>query len=391
MSERINNFVTKVQEVGKANSMALIFFPILFLVFTGVILNNAQANNMQTTPVITGYPCVIGVGSCSLIATPANPTGCLASMSNCNISKVNSIQFLNDNSPFTLLIQGNIVAFFSSVFNGGEVSNHIYSGYTTCIPLNGNNFFNATGQAIYSFMCQGISSVNNTNFKPNAGVPMNATSNGGNNSIWDIVGCQANSNFNYPCLVNGTSDGEASWNGTNSLGTFYAFYVKNGTAIGHGASCTIFSTNPACQIVMPWLYVGGVTTFTCPSTHHVNGLNINATYYYCLLPVVNPSVGSTGSDSLPNSFAGLSFLFGALLFFLGFGTAITSAIIGFQINAQGTRLAQVFGIGLLAFGFLSSEFGSWLYVLPLNLGDIATIALAVIFFFGLYWRLFSID
>lgn len=373
----------KATQAGQTHSMELIFFPLFLLLFVGIIANNYSGSGLQTNPVLP-TPC-----QSLAICYPTNTNGCDNNVQNCNFTSKTSFGFLNANSPFTLLLQGNIVGFFSNVFSNGETQNIVYSGFTTCIPLNGKNFFNATGSAIHNFMCQGISSVNSTNFKPITGVPMNATANGGNNSIFTVTGCLANSNFNYPCTVNAGSDGFASWNGTNSQSSFYAFYVKNGTSISGSASCTIFSTNPACQIIMPWLYTNGVTTFTCPSASHVNGLNINATHYYCLLPVVNPTTATT---SLPNVFSFWSFIFGVVLFFLGFGLALTAATIGFSINDQGTKLAQAAGIGITVWSFIYSEFGqTWLPNLPFNLGTIGFIGLTAMFFMGLYWRIFTLD
>ena len=412
----MSNVVVAVKNQDKkTTAMELIFFPLMFMIFIGLIFNNFNASGLQangglittqftrTDTTLSRNYCILGVDTgCSVQVNP-QPTGCALSLTNCNASSLKGIQFLNPNSPFTILLGGNLIGFFSSVFNSGESQNVVYSGFTFCIPTFGNSFFNATGQNIHNFICEGITSVNSTNFKPTTGIPMNATANGGNNSIWSVTGCRLDSSFNYPCRINGNGNGFATWNGTNAESSFYGFYISNNTSIKNSATCSIFSTNPTCQIIMPWLYTNGVTTFTCPNTLHISGLNINATHYYCLLPVTNPETPTTtGAEALPNIFAGFSFIFGVILFFMGIGVALTSALIGFQINEQGTKLAQVFGFAIVVWAFISSEFG-WIFVTTFNVngGLIGTIlslsfglvyiTLTAMFFVGVYWRLFSLE
>lgn len=382
MAERIRN-------TGQTHAMELIFFPLIILILVGLVANSFQSSALQTVPVLpTPYCTGTFTGECY----PTNINGCDSSVSNCNFTSSTTFAFLNPNSPFTLLLQGNIVGFLASTFNGAENQQVIYAAYTTCIPLVSKVYANNSGSDIHYFQCQGYSAQGGNASVPaqypNVGVPMNATSNNGNNSQWNINGCQL-VNKVYPCFLN-SGDGQAAWNGTNNQMSFYAFYAKNGTSFTATSGCTIYGSSTACNILMPWLFHTH-TSFTCPSTSHVNGLNINATTYYCLFPVNNPTVSTTGNASLPNAFAGLSFLFGVILFFLGFGFALTSAIIGFSINEQGTKIAQVMGIGILVWSFVYGEFGNWLLFLPFNLGIIAFTIFTVMFFMGLYWRLFSLE
>lgn len=408
-----NVIVAVKNQDKKTTSMELIFLPIVLMIVIGVIFNNFNASGLQATGVlnttqftrtdnVTGRTfCILGVDpNCNLTVNPVH-TGCALSIQNCNASNLQTITFLNSNSPFTLLLQGNLIGFFSTAFNSGESQNNIYSGFTICIPLNRLNLFNATGNDIHNFICEAITAVNSTQFKPVTGTPMNATANGGNNSIWTVTGCKYSSQGTggYPCVINGNSDGFATWNGTNSVSTFYAFYIRNGSSVGEGAICY---PNGLCATTMSWAYHTGAT-FTCPNTNRVQGININATTYYCLLPQINPiTPNTTASDSLPNIFSGLSFLFGVILFFAGIGLAITSALIGFTINEQGTKLAQVFGIAIVIWSFITSEFG-WIFVTNFSMnGDLigtiislvfgfVYIVFTVMFFVGTYWRLFSLE
>ena len=327
--------------------MELIFFPLLFLVFIGVIMNNAQANNLQTTPTITGYPCIIGVGNCSLIAHPINPTGCQASLDNCNISKVNSISFLNANSPFTLLLEGNLVGFFNCLTGCPTIvptTNLIFlSACTNFIGTSGDNNF------ITSLYCGGASFNSNSNIPV---APYNATSGIGNNSNWFIQG------ITPPNIA------------------IYGEYKPNGTQF----------QNKYCDAVGLCYYT---PLFTCPTTHAApyNQTNIQ----YCLVYVLL----SSSAPNFNNTFSVFSFVGGIFLLLVGLGLTIAAQFLSsgatIGVNSQATKFAQVFGFALLAWGFIYSEFGSWLSALPINLGNIAFIILTIIFFMGMYWRVFSIE
>ncbi len=360
----------------------LILIPMIMLIGVGVFVNNLTSDGWSTTP---------DSSTCTSLNCPAYlPPGCNAAISNCNITAKTTFSFMNPNSPFTLLLQGNIIGFFSNVFTSGETPNQIYSGYTICIPQIKGVYANETGSDISRFQCLGYTASGvGTHPFPQVGIPMNATSNNGNNSIWTIQGCQLSQSYTYPCTLN-YGNGIESFNGTQNQMDFYAFYVPNSTSLMSASGCTIYGSVQACGVLMPWLFHVS-TTFTCPNTAHVNGLNINATHYYCLLPVNNPV---TSTNSLPNSFAGLSFIFGVILLFAGFGLAITAATIGFTINEQGTRLAQVFGVGIVIWSFVYGEFGaSWLTAATLGLGiaAIATSCLTVMFFMGMYWQMMSYE
>lgn len=384
----------RIQQAGQTHAMELIFFPLIILILVGLIANTFQSSAIQTVPVLPTPFCTgnIEPGECY----PVNVNGCDASASaNCNFTAKTTFSFLNPNSPFTLLLQGNVIGFIASALSGGETLNIITSGFATCIPLIHGVFKNESGTDINNFQCQSFAIIGNATFTPvfpTTGVPLNLTSNNGNNSDWSGTGCLGQPNqgpshiFGYPCFLN-YGNGVASFNGTTSPVSFYGFYVKNGTSFAKSSTCNIFGSGASCLSQLPYLYHAS-PTFTCPSTHLVAGININATTYYCFLPVNNPI---TSTNSLPNAFSGLSFLFGAILLFIGLGLAITSALIGFSINEQGTKIAQVMGIGILTWSFVYGEFGQWLNSLPFNLGTITFTIFTMMFFLGLYWRLFSFD
>lgn len=397
MAERVRAF-------GQTHSMELIFFPLIILILVGLIANTFQSSAIQTVPVLPTPYCTgnIEPGECY----PTNVNGCDSNATqNCNFTASTKYSFFNANSPFTLLLQGNIIGFMSSALNQGENNNIIKSGYTICIPTNSTgNYVNQTGSNINHFECLGTSTQGGNVSVPaqfsQTGIPMNATSNGGNNSQWNIIGCKL-VKANYPCQLTNTRTNPGSsfqsWFGNTIIGAsstnfnsqmgFYGIYVKNGTTLTGTAGCTIYFSVSACRNLMPWLFYQ-FPTFKCPSTASVYNININKTTYYCLLPTVNQNTSTT---SLPNSFSALSFLFGVVLFFAGLGISLTAATIGFTIDGQGTKLAQVFGLGILVWSFVFGEFGSWLTALPFNLGDIGFVTFTIMFFMGLYWRLFTLD
>ena len=378
MSERITGF-------GKTHSMELIVFPLFVLILIGIISNNMIASNVQTMPTFQ-------ISSYSLgVVTPIGNNGCDSSKQNCNFTVASAYTFLNPNSPFTLLVQGNILSFIVNIFTMSESPNIFYSAYSLCYSIENGVFQNESNIDIHGFVCQGYTANGaGTHPFPNAGVPINFTSNDGNNSIWQGFGCKL-VNGNYPCSFTNLHN-TAQWTGNATFVSFWGLYLKNGTTIQQSATCSIGQTIISlggCNILMPFLFHSS-SVFTCQSQKGLRemGINTTTTFSFCLIPAINPA---TSASSLPNSFSAISFITGALLLFLGIGLAITSAVIGFSINAQGTKLAQVFGFGLIVWSFIYGEFGSWLSVFTLGIGTIVFVMFTASFFLGLYWRMFSLD
>jgi hypothetical protein len=383
--------IKEAGEQGQTHSMELIFFPLFIILFVGVIFNalnssGLQANgNLQTTT--TGIICYLGQGNCSPIINPT-PTGCVANPQNCNASGITTFSLLNQNSPFTYALQGNLIGFWSSIFGGGETTNQYVAGETICIPLIDGKLANASLNAnILNFRCYGYVSDTNAIPTPSVLPPLNASSNGGNMSIWNIIGCPNNTN----CGVGFT-------NITYAYQTFFGLYVRNGTVIDSTHGCTIYGSTTICRQLFPFLF-GSSPTFTCPNTAHVQGLNINRTTYYCLLPSQ-----AQGTITVANTFSFFALIAGMILLFMGFGFNIMISLLtnggSLGINEQGTKMAQVFGIGLTIWSFITSEFAYWVFS-PYGSGLIGSIltltftavysVLGIMFFLGLYWRMFSLD
>lgn len=403
MAEQAKDVIVNIKnQEKKTTAMELIFFPIIFMIFIGVIFNNFNASGLQangalnttqftrTDTSLSRNYCILGVDpNCSVQVNPM-PTGCAANPQNCNASALTGIQFLNPNSPFTYLLEGNLVGFLSSIFNNQEQANQYYSGITLCVPLINGVFKNVSNSnSTQNFECFGTAATNGAQL-PLVSPPLNASSAYGNNSIWNIKGCTTSATVGcfYPIPKNQSV----------SIQSFYGIYIKNGSSIDSAHGCTIYGSVQACYALFPNLFGSG-TTFTCPNTSHL--FNITDTITYCLLPTSNPA-----TFSVTNSFSFFAFFAGAILLFMGFGFNIAFSILtnggSLGINEQGTKLAQVLGIGLTIWAFISSEFG-WIFVTNFSLsgsliGTIISLGLAftyvafsAMFFIGLYWRMFSLE
>ena len=379
--------------------MELIFFPLFLMIVVGVIFNNFNASGMQANGnlVVTQLTrtqnstafCLLNIDpNCSVIINPV-PTGCASSLQNCNASGIASgFNFLNKNSPFTYLIQFNVVGFLSSIFNNQEQTNQYYSGITQCVPLINGQFKNVSNSnSTQNFECFGTAATNGQQ-APFVSVPLNASSSYGNNSIWSITGCANSPNIacKYPI----------PFNQTESVQSFYGLYIQNGSTIDSTHGCTIYGSVSTCKALFPNLF-GSNPTFTCPNTSHL--FNITNTITYCLLPSSNPA-----TFSVANSFSFFAFLAGLVLIVMGFGLNLAFSILTnggtIGINEQGTKLAQSMGIALTVWAFVTSEFG-YIFITVFNFGLLGLILnvilgavytiMSVMFFIGIYWRMFSLE
>lgn len=96
----------------------------------------------------------------------------------------------------------------------------------------------------------------------------------------------------------------------------------------------------------------------------------------------------TGSAGI---FGFLSVIAGVILIFIGLGIGGGGSILGtgitFNVNDQGTRMAQSMGITLLAYGLVTLSFGAWFSILGggwFGLNSILPIVFAGVIFYGGY-------
>lgn len=352
VQENILGRLGNIKQTAQDNAMLLVFFPLFFMIFFGVIINDLGSSGINTSNTIQyqyTYPCVLGVGNCSLIAYikgSSNP--CANNM--CNITQISGFQFLNQYSPFTFLIEGNIIGFISSFSSGANTNS---SGSTNilqlsiCVPLSNNNI-NSTGQQITEFHCATSSQIDSRipifslkgcviNNVSNRYGCTDVTSSAGNNSIWQVYYTQVGGNRqNYTVSQ-----------------TFYGGYDQYPHSIGQSG---------------------------CPNS------KINSSQVWCIISEPNYS-----ANSLSNTFGFLAFLLGIILLIMSLGIYISGSVFAsgfsFGLNAQGTKIAQVLGIGLTLWAFVSSEWSVWLFSIPLSLGVLIYSIFTILFFAGLYWQL----
>ena len=277
-----------------ATGVGLIVFGLALLIIPGVMYNNFTSS---------GFVNIQPTTSCTQLNCPAYPTvNPCSTQSNCQL-QVPSL--INPNSPFTYLVDGNLLGFIGSFSSTTSQASNPFI-FATCDNQTG------AGSYINSFSCNGATFNSNRGDLP---LPtFNITSSAGNQSIWYATGiAEANNAALVPTQFTSF--------------TFYGSYFANGTA------------------------VPGITqTITC---------RVFAPNHYCLFQLTAPS-----QANLSNSLSFLGFIIGIILFILSLGIGFSGQALtvgfSFRSNSQGTRLAQTMGMTLLIFSFSFSEFGSWM-------------------------------
>lgn len=339
----------------RVNGFGLMITSLSILVLVGILTNNA-ANNGLLVPPATSCPTgqVLSDGSCFTCDQTGSDTcvlsakvGCQVAAQNCELEG-STIAFLNACSPFTNILSGNYIGFINSFFsNCGQTPPQ-----TTITPqqitVAGNTTFSTcsrqTGGSlgyIYAWTC----SVATPSLVGIVTMPVTFTC--GN---WNFV------------------FGNTTQHIVPTPATCGFFDSTSPTANTFGATCLLYGP-PA-------------TPFNLGSLNNAVCYNFN-----------NPAPAKYGvGQSLSNSSI-LGFALGllglAILVMLGLGIGVGAASVSVETNPQGSKLAQTFGIGLLIWGPLYSEFSTWFTsgFLPYGLDGvvgIVSIALIATYFFGLY-------
>jgi hypothetical protein len=311
--------------------IGMMVFSLAVLVIIGVMYNNFTSSGAFTNPNPSG--------NCNG-ASPSINCAQFPTVLPCNIPancKLQTPNFLNQQSPFTYLIQGNLIGFVSSFSAVNFTSTNGYLQFSLCKANQGS------GNHITSFACYGSISGWGCFMFGNGfgqGGPLNLSSTTGNNSIYTITGYMwqtypsINCNFEGVPLVRGYASAFANYTVFNA--TYY----------------TVKSYNSANFVV------GG-----------------------------NP-----GAQSNLAMFIG--FAIGIILLILSLGIGFTIPVPTSQAsivsNPQGTRMVQVIGFGLVSWIPLFSEFSAWINpnVLGLGLDVVVLFGLTGLFFVGA-WDQFS--
>lgn len=314
-------------------AMFLIIFALFILVAGGVIYNNFSNSGMSTPQ---------PVSSCNGYVCPAFPAlNPCAVYTNCSLQ---TVSFLNPNSPFSYIFAGDISGFLSSFTNAPQSQG--LNALSVCItPQTGTGFtflhctassWSIAGPPIqqYPIVSCNLGGQYGTGFNATAASsPYTTTSGQANTTTWTIQGCAPLSKQN-----------------TNPS-TNYAFLQILGDYSGKNGSIALTRYNPGLADVL---------------SSSGNGINIGTFF---------------------------GFVSGIILFVMSFGIGFAAGAFSnsfqFSSNEAGTRLAQTLGLGLLIWSPMFSEFGTWFNVFTLGLSTIVSLLITIVFFFGIYWQILS--
>lgn len=335
MSAKVHDFLDEtVEKVENVNGFMLITLALMILVFTGIFANEGVSYGFSTNnPTYTGYPCYtsdpIGNATCNAVSPlQSNPNAnalCATTPTHCEVNQTLSI--LSSNSPFTYLLNGNFIGFVNSFFTNSTQSAIVTQN------LNGKNI---TFSNYY---------VNGTAFG------CKSTTNSSNNYIWNC----GSQNPAYSFDLNITVNAVVQFHSSNN------YYISPVVIIDKASN----QYTASCQMSVALATYQYITCF-----------NISASF-------------SINTNSL---IAVLGFIGGLILALLSLGLYIQGEFLASGgaagVNSQGTKMAQIIGIGLLVWSFIYSEFSTGLLDLNgvmANAGTSAVLLVGVVFFFGL-WR-----
>ena len=330
--------------------MGMVVFPIAVLLIVGLFYNNLTAGGAFTVANASGN-CNGASPAINCAQYPgANPC---AQQTNCQLGQ---LQLLNKNSPFTYLFAGDISGFLTSMFSSGQ-SNSL-NALSVCYTRGGQN--PATGGSGVTFLhCS--------------------------SSSWQQAGPPVQQ---YPLVSCNNLDGQGSKMGTG--------FNATGSGAGYNASgannvnqWTIYGCQPANQVsTNPNNQTGTLTIIADYSG--ANGSVVLTKYKPGLFDLFSAASGGS------NFIVFFGFIIGIILFIMSFGIGFNGSVGlfggnsaggGFTTNPQGTKLAQTFGLGLLIWTPLYSEFGGWINAQTLGgygLDIIINFALFICVFLGFY-------
>lgn len=412
------------------------FVAIGLLCGPGILYNNLNNNGLVVSQSATLTCDQTGL----LICQTSGSVGCQANSAFCNLSG-SSISFLNGNSPFTALLNGQIFNLFNSytgagqqhgpfdllgggpytrancLFTPGVVGNRHLTDWNligTCTQMNPD------GSNVTSSQATVFTNYNTLAFGSTKTMKLISQANTSSGGDIDHV-------YQWLAQVNYTSPG-----GT----TGYTFYGLDFFSPVGGGCCTNaqLATKAMWGFIVAVPFEAGVipagnthqtvyvqnepfSGFECIAANQ-NAANSGVSLYTsqgCTQFLQNLKIGSSASCTpsgntitCASSGGGSSFVFGFLtpimlflagiiLFLIGLGIQFnwggtllgTGTQFGTGTNPQGTKLAQVMGLGLVVWTFLFSQFSTWFTsgLLPLGLDGtfgIVSIFITGAFFFALF-------
>ena len=335
-----------------AKPMYLIMLPVLLMVGVGS-LYNAMINSGFLTTGVSG-------NATDILAPQYTDTGCNAATSYCTFTDSTTFPFLNDQSPFTKLISGDVQGFLASWFVTGAGPLGVNS--TSTIVQSGigvaTNLVLFTGNYNGGSICPAFNGVTFTSIHY------------GTNYVTSARQFQCNGptaptiNMTFPLTFTSVYwDGSFSSTADPSSWTIFSLASYNYLT----ADCTPFSTNATdIQQMICSNFVAPVTSTT------------------------STTVGSLVNFSSVGLFFQLIAGFILLIMSLGIGGSAQAIATGFSFipNDQGTKFAQLLGIGLIMWVVIQSEFSAWLSssFIGFGIGSMMAIILEIMFFVGIYWQ-----
>ena len=253
-------------------------------------------------------------------------------------SGFNVTAFLNVNSPFTFLINHNYVGFIDSWFPNANQS--IATGATT----KGSYTFTSCVLRVAVVVTNNAICVPPSNF-PYQVAPLSPGS-----------GLVPPGNIQITCttLNANTCDGTTN---VRNLGNATTFSIQM-LCSNVGAPIPVGS------------YFGGDFTLSCG--------------------IVQITQTNTVTNFLSGIISAGTFVMSMMLIVLSFGLYLSGQVLGnggtTAANEQGTRLAQTFGVGLLIWSLVASEFGEVFKIFPFGIGNIAIGVFTAMFCLGLWQR-----
>lgn len=413
------------------SGMGMIILALGILVLPGILYNQYTASGLIVSNNPSSQPALVCPGSGSTYANTLDTTcqgaavvGCQRAASQCTLNG-SSIQFLNANSPFTKLIQGNVLGMFSNLQGP---TNGAQSGAQTT-PLFGQSHYPfdviGSSQSYIAVDC-GIGSPGamGTSDQKHAAIPGQCTQVSSDNlnvteaqaitwTNWNTQFSGITKTLQFYHLANATYPGTCDYIAqinytllTNGPG--YTYY---GCSIGHPNQHSNAANNPlwSYMLAIPLSYgqiskayhhsilfaqVENWDTPLClPNTDMGTFASQGCNNFISAFQGVPIGQTTGGNNSFVPSAAGgiiAGFLLGLFLIIAGLGLQFgLGAGVSVGINRQGSKFAQAAGIGLLIYTPMFSEFSTWFtsgglpYGIDGGLG-IVSIAIAALFFFGVY-------
>ena len=265
--------------------MGLLFSAILTLTVTGMIYNNYTASGLAPTFGLTcpGYPDVTCQNS--------NPSGCQAQPSQCTLSGT-SIQLLNQQSPFTSLIHGDVTGalpYLTGNVNGFQPSKSMWQ----VTPFGSSNLYDGQCFLKYSPNATGLSGYQTSLCWQTSSLGVVS----GNTGVIPITRA-----FKLPPVPGSANQ---------TVVPFFGLGVTNSTTYPVGSS---YIQSTSCKSMIGFFFEGTNTNTLAGCQYYYVHAGESTTYYYYAIDYNTTSAaytvpvqGATRSISYCDANAGLNF------------------------------------------------------------------------------------